>query len=133
MGTATGTLHILSGQDGHPDDWGDRRIMWDPNDPEQVKDAEQRFNEARGRGWAAYAVDAKGRSSGQLGQREEIRRRDVPRCRAVGRCEKKAITALRPQNRRFAPSPRVNNIVLDMEKAATEIVNILMQTPGKSS
>ena len=28
---------------------------------------------------------------------------------------------------------RVNNIVLDMEKAATEIVNILMQTPGKSS
>ena len=28
---------------------------------------------------------------------------------------------------------RVNNIVLDMEKAATEIVNILSQTPGKSS
>jgi hypothetical protein len=57
MGTvleATGSLCIL-------DESGDSRIQWDKTNPEQVKAAQERFDELRGQHYLAYKVDASGK------------------------------------------------------------------------
>lgn len=43
------------------DDSGDRRIIWDSRDKEQVRDAFKIFNEYLEKGWRAYAVDSSGK------------------------------------------------------------------------
>lgn len=39
---------------------GDKRIMWDSNDPEGIKEAEMTFNEYKAKGYLAYRVNKKG-------------------------------------------------------------------------
>jgi len=43
------------------DETGDRRLIWNMADQDQVKDASELFNEYVGKGWKAYAVDAEGK------------------------------------------------------------------------
>jgi len=42
---------------------GDRRLIWDNNDPLQIREAATLFKEYLGKGWRAYAVDSKGEST----------------------------------------------------------------------
>lgn len=54
-----GAMVLLTAQDG------DRRIPWDPHDPDQVKGAHEQFNRLIGEGYRAYRM---GRA-GQPGER----------------------------------------------------------------
>ena len=60
------------------DETGDRRLIWQSEDPDQVKEAATKFNEYMSKGWKAYAYDPtkpkdKGRRIyGFDGEREEI-------------------------------------------------------------
>lgn len=42
------------------DETGDRRLIWDMSDQDQVKDAAKLFNEYLAKGWRGYTVDASG-------------------------------------------------------------------------
>ena len=44
------------------DETGDRRLIWDMLDPDQIKEAANLFNEYIGKGWRAYTVDDSGKS-----------------------------------------------------------------------
>lgn len=44
------------------DDTGDRRVIWDANDPDQVKDAMTLYNEYIAKGWRCFAVDENGKA-----------------------------------------------------------------------
>lgn len=48
------------------DETGDRRIIWDMTDPNQVKDAAKLFNEYIAKGWRAYAIDVTGESKRRI-------------------------------------------------------------------
>ena len=48
---------ILSGN-------GDDRLIWDASDPQQVKDAIEKFDEMMEAGFTAFLVDAKGKQCG---------------------------------------------------------------------
>jgi len=43
------------------DDTGDRRVIWNMNDPAQVKEAAKNFKDYVAKGWKPYAIDRKGK------------------------------------------------------------------------
>jgi len=53
------------------DETGDRRLIWDASDPDQIKEAARLFDEYLKKGWRAYSVDTKGE------KRRKILRFDV--------------------------------------------------------
>ena len=48
------------------DESGDKRIIWNSNDPEQVKDAAKLFAEFLSKGWRAYAIGADGKQGKRI-------------------------------------------------------------------
>ena len=58
------------------DETGDRRLVWDSRDPEQILECETKFNEYLAKGWKAYAVDVKGKKGRRVysfsAAREEV-------------------------------------------------------------
>jgi len=58
------------------DETGDRRIIWNMTDPDQVKEAAKLFDEYMTKGWRAYAVDASGKTRLRIhkfdAEREEV-------------------------------------------------------------
>lgn len=42
------------------DETGDRRLIWDSRDPDQIKEAAKNFDEMTKKGWKAYAIDSEG-------------------------------------------------------------------------
>lgn len=59
MTTLQHTLHIT-------DITGDARLMWDPQNKDEVKIAKAAFDAAKGKGMLAYAVDEGGGRSGEV-------------------------------------------------------------------
>lgn len=45
---------------------GDDRLVWDAADPEQVKEAIEKFDEMMGKGYVAFLVDERGKQVGQV-------------------------------------------------------------------
>lgn len=47
---------------------GDLKIIWDPNKKDEVKAAKAQFDQLVGKGYMAYAVDAKGKKGEQVSE-----------------------------------------------------------------
>ena len=61
MATATASLEVKNfGMLCALDDTGDTRLQWDPAKPEEVVNAQSRFDELKKKGYMAYSVNAKG-------------------------------------------------------------------------
>ena len=63
--TSTGT-EITRNELSIADPSGDTRIMWDPNNRDEVKTAKAAFDEAKSRGMLAYAVDPNSAEKGEV-------------------------------------------------------------------
>ncbi len=48
------------------DPTGHTEVQWDPDDPEEVRKAEETFNEMIKRGYAAYRMNAEGKQGEQI-------------------------------------------------------------------
>jgi plasmid stabilization system protein ParE len=63
------------------DESGDRRIIWNMHDPEQLREAAKLFKEYLAKGWRAYAVDETGKSKRRIvefsSDNEEILFKDI--------------------------------------------------------
>jgi hypothetical protein len=58
------------------DETGDRRLIWNSLDPDQIREAAKIFNDYLSRGWKAYAVDEKGQKGARIfgfsGEKQEL-------------------------------------------------------------
>jgi len=54
-----GTLVLMTSVDGG-EQFGDRKVPWDPTNPDQVSQANAKFDEYVGKGFRAYRMGPKG-------------------------------------------------------------------------
>jgi hypothetical protein len=78
------TLEITPGMLCCMNDEGDKRIMWDANDYNQVNEAEALFNEYKGRGYLAYKTNKQGQSGEVINKFDAKAERIIMRPQMIG-------------------------------------------------